>query len=539
MDLLQDDIWIKPSSVFGEWSNDGRDFVFRREKLPLVNYDKTLVMVSFIPHSSFGRSLRDDSRLLAYFSSASSGVGRALLALRSPAERDALARASHEDTHVCGGLEVLADGTLPKNLSTTLGDAASPVIATSVALPSIAALLEQVSTTQLQDSVATLEAMGSRYHGGSQPNQVTDAVYSRWQALAPSGASVTKVSHGATTQKSVVVTIPGSTNAADTVVLGAHLDSINNSTQTDAPGADDNASGIAALTEILRIIKTQGMSFARTLELHAYAAEEVGLLGSADLAASASSSNKNVVSMLQLDMIGYAATKGDETIHLITTDTSPVLVRHLKDLIAQYLGNTWSSAPLNAGTSDHRSWYRRGFHTAFAFEHPTQYNHALHTAQDTASKLDFTLAARFTKLALAFVAHEAGLGTAITDSQALWASQQSTANLIKLSAARAANGSYRLGAALEQQIEADTAELCQISAGIATGCKSLITETTGPLTKSGRKFFVTTTDTALSDGDLWRVNIYNGAGALTATRSFRLRQKTALNHVHPHQETAL
>ena len=516
--------FINSVRVSGRWSVEGRDFVFEGTQSTLLNDSNPMVMVSFNPLSPFGLSLKNDPRVLAYFSSPNSGIGRAILIMTSESEREQLAKAVHDDIHACGGIEQIT----PSLRLMALGDAASPMSPTSVPSPSVQALVEQINSSLMQSTVASLEAMGTRYHASSQPNQVSDAVYSQWQSLAPAGASVTQVSHGTTSQKSVVITIPGSqvsSNNGATVVLGAHMDSINSSNQSQAPGADDDATGIAALTEILRVIKAQGTTFTRTIELHAYAAEEVGLLGSADLATTALNTGKNVVAMLQLDMIGYAPITGDTTIHLITTDTSPVLTRHLKDLVAQYLGNTWSSGSLNAGTSDHRSWYRRGFHAAFAFEHPTNYNHALHTSADTASKLDFNLAARFTKLALAFLAHEAGATTALADSEALWATQLQTSGRIKLSAARSSAGGYRLGAAVDAETEATTAELCQIQSGVAKGCKSLVTETTGPVTKHSKKFFVTTADTDLTDGDLWRVHTYNTSGSLTATRSFKLRKK--------------
>jgi leucyl aminopeptidase len=57
------------------------------------------------------------------------------------------------------------------------------------------------------------------------------------------------VAHSGYPQKSVILTINGTDNAAETVVLGAHLDSINLNGTTEttrAPGADDDASGIAS-----------------------------------------------------------------------------------------------------------------------------------------------------------------------------------------------------------------------------------------------------------------------------------------------------
>ena len=83
------------------------------------------------------------------------------------------------------------------------------------------------------------------------------------------------------------MTIPGTSDAQATgpvVIIGAHLDSINKTDHTTpAPGADDDASGIATLVEIVQQIATGHLTFQRTVELHAYAAEEVGLVGSLDV----------------------------------------------------------------------------------------------------------------------------------------------------------------------------------------------------------------------------------------------------------------
>jgi leucyl aminopeptidase len=51
-----------------------------------------------------------------------------------------------------------------------------------------------------------------------------------------------------------------------------------------APGADDNASGIATITETIRVLMSNGFQPKKTLKFMAYAAEEVGLLGSKEIA---------------------------------------------------------------------------------------------------------------------------------------------------------------------------------------------------------------------------------------------------------------
>jgi hypothetical protein len=502
----------------GYWSIDGREFVVA-ESWSLSEFNgKLKVMVSFKPGSKFGESLQQKKSLIAYYSSMASGVGRALVSLNSSEEVDQLALLAHQDIGLCGAIERFN----PALTNISLSDAASPAIASSIKSQAVSELLSSVTAANLQSTVEALENLGTRHHSAGS-SDASSFVESLWQPLLPSGASITKVSHTGYTQKSVLLKIPGTDTAGKTIIIGAHLDSINPTNNQNAPGADDDASGIAALTEVLRIIKTSGATFARPIELHAYAAEEVGLIGSQGVVAAALSTNQNVAAMLQLDMIGYSADPNEQIIHVITTDTSPVLARHLKDLTSNYLGAAWQASELASGTSDHRSWHKSGFHAAFAFENPLNYNRALHTEADQSSRLNFDFAARFTKLTVAFLAHEAGLNTAVSSAEATWAAQQMTASFVKLAVSRSKAGGYRISAAVPKSLNAQTGELCRVSQGDERGCQSLVTSTTLAKDQFDKTFFVSKEDLALAQGDLWRFHLYNAVGGLVAIRTVKLR----------------
>jgi bacterial leucyl aminopeptidase len=116
-------------------------------------------------------------------------------------------------------------------------------------------------------------------------------------------------------QSSVIVTMKGKSD--EIVVIGGHLDSTAGGATRRSPGADDDASGTAAVMEIFRIISNSNFVPDRTIEFMAYAAEEAGLLGSRDIAQNYKSSNKKVHSVLQLDMIGYNH-DGRGTVGIIT-----------------------------------------------------------------------------------------------------------------------------------------------------------------------------------------------------------------------------
>ncbi|MEI6397840.1 MAG: M20/M25/M40 family metallo-hydrolase [Pseudomonadota bacterium] len=287
-------------------------------------------MVSFKSGSAFESYLVNNPDTLTYYSLKESSYGRAIIRVASAEDRDHLAEMAHDDISACGGLEEY-NLNLPL---IDLNEAASPALATTAKSAALATLLDQVSTSNIATTVTLLQNLGTRFHAGTSPNTATDTINTLWQSNTPTGGAITQVSHQtskSTDQKSLVWKLAGTSDTSKTVVIGAHLDSINRSDETAAPGADDNATGIAALTEILRILKASRATFTRNVEFHAYAAEEVGLLGSADIAATTLAAGQNVTAMLQMDMIGYSATSNDQTLHLMQ-----------RDYVYPSIGDRWS-----------------------------------------------------------------------------------------------------------------------------------------------------------------------------------------------------
>jgi hypothetical protein len=109
-----------------------------------------------------------------------------------------------------------------------------------------------------------------------------------------------------TRMANVLATLPG-TDPTDTRVLlmSGHIDSrvtdVMNRT-ADAPGANDDASGVAAVLEVARVLA--GQKFPCTIKLVAVQGEEQGLLGSGHLAERAKKEGWNVVAMLNNDIVG-------------------------------------------------------------------------------------------------------------------------------------------------------------------------------------------------------------------------------------------
>lgn len=255
----------------------------------------------------------------------------------------------------------------------------------------------------LRDTVVWLSSYPNRYNKGSNPNRHVEAMAEKLRAqLARANIPWTLdlISHNRTRQKSIRVRFTGSTRPSEIVVLGGHLDSI--SWGGSAPGADDNASGSAALLEAMRVFVEKGQP-ERTVEFFWYAGEESGLLGSAEIAAQYKEEHKDVIAVMQLDMTMFPGS--GEFVIMNTADyTSAWLRSYLLDINTAYLGYDIQDDKCGYGCSDHASWHRQGYPTFFPFEALfDNYNHDIHTADDVITeRSSFRHALGFSKIALLF-----------------------------------------------------------------------------------------------------------------------------------------
>ncbi|MDR2622028.1 MAG: M20/M25/M40 family metallo-hydrolase [Dysgonamonadaceae bacterium] len=98
------------------------------------------------------------------------------------------------------------------------------------------------------------------------------------------------------------------------IVVGAHYDhlgyKINNGDTVIYNGADDNASGVAALIELSRKLKENQSSLRRSVVFVAFDAEEIGLFGSVSFIASSIVPINKIKLMLSVDMVGWLRESG-------------------------------------------------------------------------------------------------------------------------------------------------------------------------------------------------------------------------------------
>jgi hypothetical protein len=190
-------------------------------------------------------------------------------------------------------------------------------------------------------------------------------------------------------------------------MLIAHLDSTSNAPATSAPGADDNASGSAAVMHIAEILKQY--PFGCSLRYTLFTGEEQGLYGSWAYAQRLRTQGVNVVAVLNLDMLAYSPAGSTHEIELHTrssNETDLELAGLFKDVASAYQLNL-SPVILNDGLSfsDHYPFWENGFPGILAIEDWAQHTPFYHTTGDRLSTLDMPYYTEFTKAALATYAH--------------------------------------------------------------------------------------------------------------------------------------
>ncbi len=213
--------------------------------------------------------------------------------------------------------------------------------------------------------------------------------------------------------KNLEVELTGASLPGEIVVVGAHYDSV-----LGTPGANDNASGVAGVLEIARLLATEKLS--RTVRFVAFVNEEPPFfltddMGSRVYAKQARKRGEHVVAMLSIETIGYYSEKPwsqrypfpfsyfypntGNFIGFVSNSPS-------RDLLYQVIGTFRTHTPFpsegiaapewitGVGWSDHWSFWREGYPAVMVTDTALfRYEH-YHTADDTPDKIDYARTAR-------------------------------------------------------------------------------------------------------------------------------------------------
>ncbi|MGI8638444.1 MAG: M20/M25/M40 family metallo-hydrolase [Pyrinomonadaceae bacterium] len=325
-----------------------------------------------------------------------------------------LTRNMHEEFHKCAGFmwhETLAAACL--SIAETLrAESNQPAAVYTIDnQTNVNAMLGETQESQIRETITRLSTdFPNRRH--NQPSGLDSAnwIKNKWTQLAAGRSDITveffNHSVNTTPQPSIIMTVQGTTLPNEVVVLGGHQDSINlNGATLNAPGADDDASGIASMTEVIRVLVARNFRPQRTVKFMAYAAEEIGLRGSNEIAADFQARAVNVVGVLQLDMTNYKSPNSPVDIVVITDFTNAAQNQFIRDLITAYQPSlTFGNSTCGYSCSDHASWTNKGYPASFPFESAPS-NQTIHTTGDTLAQSgnNASHALKFTNLAVSYL----------------------------------------------------------------------------------------------------------------------------------------
>ena len=183
----------------------------------------------------------------------------------------------------------------------------------------------------------------------------------------------------------IIVTKPGKVFPDTTVILCAHYDALSEAQYRKflAPGADDNASGTAAVLEAARILFPYDFKY--TIKFILFSAEEQGLVGSRVYAAAAAARGENIAAVINLDMLGWDSNNdGVFQIHARNVNRSQQLGEFIHDLALQYPLSLEPDFLPFTGTnrSDHASFWEWNYSAVLLIEDMNDFNPNYHSIYD-------------------------------------------------------------------------------------------------------------------------------------------------------------
>lgn len=176
------------------------------------------------------------------------------------------------------------------------------------------------------------------------------------------------------------VLVPEGATTDQAVVLGAHYDHLGmggagSLSGVEEPrihnGADDNASGCAAVLEAARSLAADRAGLRRKVYFVFFAGEESGLLGSQHFTSHSPVPLDQVVTMINLDMVGHLRNRGFD---VMGADSAAGL-RPVLEGLASGRGLTARFGAGAVGPSDHTSFYTKGVPVTFLFTGAHEHYH--------------------------------------------------------------------------------------------------------------------------------------------------------------------
>jgi Peptidase family M28 len=281
----------------------------------------------------------------------------------------------------------------------------------------IYSILNQVNSTKLNNWVDDLSSFHTRHTKSDYIESVAYWLKKEFQSVCNGRVffhNFTQIDQGTKYNLRNVIcdqyhTSTG-TNNDHYILIAAHFDSRMqdiNQTNARAPGADDNASGVAAVLELARILSR--LDLGNDIQFVLFSGEEQGQWGSTDYVNYLQSNNTKLKFVINLDMIGYPALgqdnvsiEYDQGNRFVTNDIySKKVGQFIKQVALEYVNLNAILDPL--GRTDLLPFEATGKTVIGIHDGGSELNPNYHKTSDTPDTLDIEYLTSVTKLVLAAI----------------------------------------------------------------------------------------------------------------------------------------
>lgn len=286
--------------------------------------------------------------------------------------------------------------------------------------PTIAFYISKVEPDSIQAYMQGLEDLGTRFCLADNRRDVAIWIMNKFIDLGypdtyldsfPFNRTYQGVNYE-TWQYNVVSTLTGHSRPDEIYILGGHHDAIvpySSNPFVIAPGADDNASGVAAALEVARVMKQHNYVPEGSVRFITFAAEEFGLHGSWRYAGIAAAQNLNIKMMINNDMISHTNTPQSQWAIKLFKYPNAQWVSNLAAYIVQnFTGLTAFEFTHTSANTDSWPFFYNGYPAIFL--HENEFCPFYHSVEDVVANTNKYYAAEMVKVSLGMLIHENGTG---------------------------------------------------------------------------------------------------------------------------------
>lgn len=273
--------------------------------------------------------------------------------------------------------------------------------------PVIKSTVDKVDATRLRQTVSQLTAFKTRWSFAPKIGEVPKWIHKQFVAQGYAANSEIRFQDfelpGSQSQQNVLC---GRKTDAGIILICAHYDSLSEDPSNLAPGADDNASGVAALLELSRLLKD--VTLKHSVLFAAFGGEEQGLFGSSACAAIAAKEKWPIKLVINMDMISFTKPGGPaQTVVEFdqgnVQSSNDAASKDFASIMAQAAADYTSLEVEHANIerSDYMPFEAKGFVCIGVYN--ADENPVYHTTSDTLQKIDFAFLRQQVQMVLATV----------------------------------------------------------------------------------------------------------------------------------------